>query len=564
MRKISFALFLIFFSVGGAFAQSRKGALQLSPSMTHHLYVAFDSEIAFQEGDFTLQANEKIAGFREINEICNMQLQKGIQISDAKLLQMEQAAETLSGNSESVKRLRNIFKITVDNPTNARLLQLASELEKLEGVVYSSLLSAEPIQPPADIVPVTSDFQPSQTYIGANPGVNMQYAWDNFQTGTGIRLRDVEYGFNKSHEEFADIDAFMAPGMTINTSATIDYTEHGTAVFGIAYADKGIYGVSGLAHGADEMIFFPEWQQIGYDRVFAVSEAVANSLAGDVIIYEMQTFGQGNQYVMAEFDGPIWDLTKAATDAGIVVVAAAGNGNQNLDSAYYTTYMGWGDSGAIIVGAGTSNVLHNKLSYSTYGTRVDVQAWGENVYTTGYYAPGSGINSFQIGNDFNQSYSTNFAGTSSATPIVASCAAVLQSYFHGLTNQYMTSQQIRTVLKNTGVAQGNVVLGNIGPIPNMQAAMQAVYANYLLDNKDFKTLSFQVYPNPTSDKITIASNGILSTNAVVEVFNGVGQCVYAAPFYSDKIVNLSRFPEGFYMIRVSDNGISATKKIIRR
>ena len=74
---------------------------------------------------------------------------------------------------------------------------------------------------------------------------------------------------------------------------------------------------------------------------------------------------------------------KAATDAGVIVVAAAGNGGENLDSDDYQEYRNRGNSGAIIVGAGEPGTL-NALLISTYGSRVDLQGWGESVFSTGY------------------------------------------------------------------------------------------------------------------------------------------------------------------------------------
>lgn len=565
MKKITLALFFTVLISIVSFGQARKGAFKLSPSNTHHLYVSFDALIHFEEdSDYIQEAIPQVPGIRLLIDEYHIQLEKGIAISNEKLDAMAERAKAISGKSSSVQKLRNIFKIKIDNPSNQRLLELAGKLEKLDEVEYCSLISAEAIRPPSDILPVTTNFEPLQTYIGADPGVNMQYAWDLEQSGAGIKIRDVEYGLNKNHEEFVDIDANVAPGMTINSTATTDYTEHGTSVFGIVYADKGTYGVSGLAYGADEMLLYPEWQEIGYNRVFAVAQSIANSDPGDVIIYEMQEYGQNNNYVCAEFNSIIWDLTEAATNAGIIVVAAAGNGNQDLDSAFYTEYMERGDSGAIIVGAGSSDVFHDKLYYSTYGSRVDLQAWGENVYTTGYMPPISGVCSYLIAEDFNQSYSTCFSGTSSATPIVASCAVVLQSYYHSLTNQYMTSQELRDVMKDTGVLQGNIASGNIGPIPDMEAAMQEIYNEYILDNKDFTATEFRVYPNPVENQITIMTNSSLSSHAKVEIYNALGQMIHTSDIGNNNVVDLSNFSSGFYFVKVTDRGNSSIQKIIKK
>jgi hypothetical protein len=145
-----------------------------------------------------------------------------------------------------------------------------------------------------------------------------------------------------------------------------------------------------------------------------------------------------------------------------VVVAAAGNGTQNLDSAPYATYRSWGDSGAIIVGAGSSNSSHTPLSFSTYGTRVDLQGWGENVFTLGYgsYA--------QHGGDIHQSYTAWFNGTSSATPGVTTAALAVQEYAIDTTWSALPPWGVRAVLIDSGVPQGAGV--EVGPFPDLLIA----------------------------------------------------------------------------------------------
>ncbi|MNX84180.1 Alkaline elastase YaB precursor [compost metagenome] len=308
-----------------------------------------------------------------------------------------------------------------------------------------------------------------------------------------------------------------------------------------------------MAYGAAQMMLAPEWQTSGYNRVAAVTQAIANSAAGDILIYEMQATGAQGNYGPAEYVGAVWDLTKAATDAGIIIVAAAGNGAENLDSAPYLNYRNRGNSGAIMVGAGDNTINHNKLSFSTYGARVDVHAWGTGVFASGYG------DAQQIGGDFNQYY-TNFSGTSSATPIVASCAIVLQSYYHSLTGNYMTPVQMRNLLQSTGIPQGTG--GNIGPIPNMQAAILQVQSEFLSVD-EVSGLEFIVYPNPATDRLTIKTKD-LSAGARVEICNAVGQRVYGAAISEDNAIDLSSFSQGLYFVKVVDGNRSETKKIIKK
>lgn len=530
---------------------------QLDPtSGQHELYVSIPSIEINETEDINRLVFASNRALAQLKEAYGIILERGIPITDEKLDEMISNARKSGGSVQTILKLRSIFKVTIPNPTNERVLALAADFELIDAVEYSCLVSLQPVKPPFDIAPATPNFEPFQTYLGANPGVNMNYAWNLNINGSGIKVRDVEYGFNKNHEELHQINTFLAAGMTVNSAASVDYTEHGTATFGTVMGHKGIYGISGLAYGASEMILYPEWQTVGYNRVFAVSQSIANSVLGDVIIYEMQTTGQGGQYVPAEFSSVIWDLTAAASASGIVIVAAAGNGAQNLNSSYYQTYMNLGNSGAIIVGAGTSNLSHNRISYSTYGTRVDVQGWGENVFTSGYG------DAQIIGNDFNQYY-TNFAGTSSATAMVAGCVVVLQSYHFSLTGGYLTGPEIRTILKDTGIAQGNAASGNIGPLPNMQAAIQAVYDNYVLSVATESTIEFSVYPNPVINRLTLMYGSEVSSEARVEVYNALGQLVFQSRLSASKEIDCSNLTNGFYFVKVTSNGKSATKKIIK-
>ncbi len=556
MKKITLIISFALFSLSASFAQNRKGSFVLEKgSNAHELYVSFEPSMHFEGEAYETKVLQMIPDFKALQAEYSIVLEKAILISDEKLQEMEQKAIELTGKGNSVAKLRNILKVKIDNPTNERLWALAKKLEGFQEVEYCSFSSLEPIQPPFDIAPTTPNFEVNQTYILPNPGVNMTYAWGLNLTGAGIRVRDVEYGFNANHEDLNERNVFLAPGMTISSSASVSYTEHGTAVFGIVYGDKGAYGISGMAYGASEMILAPEWQVSGYNRVNAVTQAIANSAAGDVLIYEMQTTGAQGEFGPAEYSGVIWDLTKAATDAGIVIVAAAGNGAEDLDSAPYQSYRNRGNSGAIIVGAGDNTINHDKLYFSTFGNRVDVQGWGTGVFSSGYG------DARQIGGDFNQYY-TNFSGTSSATPIVASCAIVLQSYYHSLTGNYMTSVQMRNLLKLTGLPQGTGAAGNIGQFPDMQAAILQIQQEFLSVEK-ISGLEFIAYPNPAQDKLTIMTKN-LSADAKVDISNSLGQFIYKGAISEENTIDLSSFSQGLYFVKVTDGNKTLTKKIVKK
>ncbi|WP_298900969.1 S8/S53 family peptidase [uncultured Psychroserpens sp.] len=471
---ITISFCILFLNASNAQTISKKN-VTLNESYT--LYIKISSKIDLDSGKNLLgSVLQKIPALEDVYKETPFQLKKGIALSVEKL----RAIENAGIQKRKGKRigLENILKVRIENPTYEKLLSLKKRMEKIMVIEYCHLVSNRPPLPPNDIFPETPSFRNQQEYIDEDPGVNMQYAWDIGVDGSGIFVRNIEYGFNKAHEELNDVNAFYAPGRTVHPLAYdylgVNYTEHGTSVIGTIYADNGDYGVTGMVSGVEEVILHPEWTEeyisddniYGWDRIATVSEAIANTTSGNVIIYEMQSNDNGP----AELDPVIWDLTKAATDAGIIIVAAAGNGAINLDAPAYSEYMSRGDSGAIIVGAGTSDTNHDALFFSTYGTRIDLQGWGNNVFTSGANAAVEVIDG-----DVNQSY-TNFTGTSSATAIVASCVIAVQSFYFNNTGAYLSGEELKNILRDTGIAQGTLTSSDqpIGPLPNMEAAL-----NYL-------------------------------------------------------------------------------------
>jgi hypothetical protein len=461
--------------------------------------------------------------------------------------------EKLSNLSKTNFTLKNTFRIEGFFTEIEKELFL-NTLKKTDKLLYAYSANTLPIKPPHDISPTTTNFESNQGYIEINPGMNIRYAWNNGINGANINIRAVEYGINTNHEDLDHQNASLAPGTTINSAATTAYTEHGSAVAGIVFADKGTYGISGIAYNANDYILYPEWtEEYGYNRVTATSNAIANSTAGDIVIFEMQTGGQNGEFVLAEYEQAIWDLTKAASDAGIIILAAAGNGNENLDDSFYDSYNARGDSGAFIIGAGSSDLNHNKMSFSTYGSRVNIHGWGQNVYATANYA-----SSIVFGGDFNQSYYPYFSGTSSATATLGGFTAVLQSYYLAQTGNYMSPAAMRTLIINTGISQGTG--GNIGPLPNMEAAIISLNNTLGLSSTKFDN-DFYMYPNPAKSILNIKTKANSSKN--IRIYSILGQKIKEINSNnSHSIINLSSFSKGIYLVKIKSDDKTVSKKLI--
>ena len=122
----------------------------------------------------------------------------------------------------------------------------------------------------------------------------------------------------------------------------------------------------------------------------AIVNAAAIMNAGDVILIEQQ-LGTPTEFVgmnLGEFLPMEWkqaefDAIQAATMKGITVVEAGGNGRADLDSPQFGGAFNRSvrDSGAIMVGGGHSE--GRRWAGSSYGSRIDCQAWYEHIVTTG-------------------------------------------------------------------------------------------------------------------------------------------------------------------------------------
>lgn len=448
----------------------------------------------------------------------------------------------------------NFYKVETNAMDVSELNTLHMFLKEQKGVLYTSLYEQRFIEPPNDIPPTTTDFISSQGYLEADPGVNAIYAWANGANGSGITVRAIEYGLDVDHEEFVGRSVKIANGMTISSEASFFYTTHGTATAGVVYSHNGTYGTKGIAYNAATYILYPEWQEgMSWNRIDAITNAVNDANEGDIIIYEMQINDPNGAYVPAEYDQLVWDLTKTATDKGVVVVAAAGNGAVNLDDGLYDTYNARGDSGAIIVGAGTSTTNHDTHSASTFGTRVDVQAWGENVFSTGY-------GDIQFANDVHQYYTDSFSGTSSATAIIGGCVTVLQSYYYSLTNSYMTSVEMRDLLIDTGIPQVNMS-SPIGPFPNLEKAMDQIDSS--LSIQDEEHVKFSIFPNPAEDALTIKL--LENEPRLMVLYDVLGKELLREVI--DKELNtipIRSLSSGIYYVKIQFNSTTVSKKIIKK
>jgi subtilisin family serine protease len=484
-------LALVFWSVmsSAAVAQSAprtplpKPATITKPAYETRLTVKFrdDLRVRAVAGDVTSLVSADLGSVHVVKEQFGLSFEPMIRLPQATLQHIETRAAQRSGFAQP--DLAGMMAVYGPDHTLEAAAQALLALDEVEWVYFSALNHEDPC---VDIPPTTPN-DPSyfglrgvdpliRDYHGPNPGLDMTCARTYGARGQGIQIADCETGYYRGHEDLCEINEpegqeFWEP------------KDHGNAVLGILVALDNAYGWTGLVPDAIPWFFSERLAgepMSPEGRARAIANALATVDPGDIVLLEMQTyypFSPGwPEWAPAEVEPGVWTLTCAATQSGIIVVAAAGNfSNHDLDSPEFAEYRSRictgipsGDSGAIIVGAGTADTNHDRLSDTTYGQRVNVQGWGQNVFTLGY-----GNYDFP-GWDPRQAYTHIFGGTSSASALVAGAAAALQSLRvnHVPPLDRLTSPQMRQLLIDTGIPQGSTTAStHIGPLPDMGKAI---------------------------------------------------------------------------------------------
>jgi subtilisin family serine protease len=269
----------------------------------------------------------------------------------------------------------------------------------------------------------------------------------------------------------------------------LGWRNHGTAVLGEMVSRPNDFGTVGISHQAKAVV-----QSAVIGGVFNTAGAILNAASklkkGDVILIELQATGPNGKYVAMQYWDDVFSAIRVATDKGITVVEAAGNGDENFDLAIFKDTGLQKDSGAVIVGAGVPptnyfdhfgfggafpgysriGVPRSRIWFSNYGKIVSVQAWGWHVTTLGY-------GDAQGGSE-NRWYTLRFSGTSSASPIVTGTVACIQGRARAKTGSFLTPADVRKLLVKTGTPQeagpGVPLSQHIGPQPNLEVAFRRI------------------------------------------------------------------------------------------
>lgn len=286
--------------------------------------------------------------------------------------------------------------------------------------------------------------------------------------GAGIKTAIIEFTYTKTHRELTNVINITPETYSdwnpedVTEQDYTDFRNHGTATLGIVGAKNDGEGTVGIA---------PESTLYFSSTVNGIPEAILKLIeeydfdAGDVI--SMSIGPADPTYGTLETWYDCYQAVKYATLLGITVCIAAGNDAANLDDlgvfdvypGAFNPYLPQNDSGSLIIGAGSES--RSILSFSNYGSRVNVQNRGDHVTTIGY------ADLYENPNNYDEDYTQVFNGTSAATPITAGGVALIQSYRKMKGMALLTPLEIRNEFITKGFPQIEPIAKHIGPMPNV-------------------------------------------------------------------------------------------------
>jgi hypothetical protein len=403
-------------------------------------------------------------------------------------------ADAAAGPSQGPPDLANFYRVQAPSDKLAQLAEQLLAEDQVEAAyvkpaVAPAVWRQEPLRFSTAAVPAaTPNFRDRQTYLGPAPaGIDaIPFAHDRVGgQGENIRVIDCEWAWRFNHEDLGENQGGVVFGGNDVDGPNV---EHGTAVAGILGGDRNQFGVTGIVPRA--IFSASSWAMAASGE--AIKAAADKLRAGDLILLEGHRIGPNSAYIPIEWWPDDLAATQYAVARGIIVVAAAGNGSQNLDDPLYDT-PGFGfppwwknpfnianpSSGAVYVGAGAPppgthgqdwGADRSRLWFSNYGKRVDAQGWGVEVTTTGY-------GDLQGGVSPDLWYTDTFNGTSSASPIVTGALAAVSGILKDFGRPPLTSHRARELLRSTGSPQQDGPNGpasqRIGTRPNLRQLIPA-------------------------------------------------------------------------------------------
>ena len=265
------------------------------------------------------------------------------------------------------------------------------------------------------------------------PLIGMPAAWALTTGSTSVVVAILDTGYDGAHTDLAAIPTVSPYNARTGTQNVTDGYGHGTHVAGtIAAQTNNANGVAGMAPGITIMpVKVMDSNGMGYWSDFL--EGVDWARTHGASLVNLSLGGTLTASQVAAFQ-PTFD---AAYEAGVVVIAAAGNNNKN--EPFYPA------SFAHVVSVAATNNNDAKATFSNFGPAVDLAAPGVSITST-----------------YNDGGYRQMSGTSMATPHVVGLAALIRSYHPTYTvDEVETAMEVNALDLGTPGRDDNFGYGRI-------------------------------------------------------------------------------------------------------
>lgn len=273
----------------------------------------------------------------------------------------------------------------------------------------------------------------------------------------------------------------------------------------------------------------------------------ADRLGVDIITSSLGYFGYDNpnySHTYSDMTGNSAFASKGANIAfskGIVVIASAGNEAQTSEP-----HVGVPAEATNVLAIGAVKSDKTYAAFSSIGPSFD------NRVKPDVMAQGQA----SVLSDVSGTITTE-NGTSFSCPILAGMAACLWQAFPAKTNQEIKQLVIQSADNFSPILKERIKYGY--GIPDFSLAL----ANGL-SVSDFYKNDFVVFPNPTSDSISVALAQGFDTGTVV-FYTVLGQKVLEKKVSTQSpVISIKSLEKGTYLYKIESNGFSKSGKIVKK
>ena len=424
--------------------------------------------------------------------------------------------------AKQVINIGNYWQATFQAPDNISVEALLLALRK-----HPDVISAEKNFPAhLNLTPNDAAFSDSSANISHHSQINSEQAWDRRTDCRSVVVAIVDTGIDEDHpdlinnlwlnsDEIADngidddnngyIDDIH--GACVRTDCAASEIEdgfgHGSHVAGLLAAQgNNLIGVSGVCWDAQLMIV----KSLGdsgsgntSDVAAGINYAVNNG--ADII---------NTSLTISNFSSAIKSAIEQAEQAGILVIAAAGNFDSDNDRSpvYPANFRSSHDNLMSIANVNDTNSLHVNSNYGT--TSVDMAAPGVGLFST-----------------WKEAQYANSTGTSMSAPLVAATAALM------LAEQTQTDLSLKAGLLSTGnsttnldwkmvspkVLNANNALSNVNNTPLALFRAEANSGSYQLFGYDLGNVDSVQYTEPltSGEQTTLITSFSNHTNSSLQL-----------------------------------------------